>query len=153
MKGSAYTWTNITACSWIHGAWLSKPRRNDTIPASQRWSRFLRWPSGSKLKPRSHPSNGVVAFLERWKKFITARYRSKNVGHRNGNAVRIRSVTAYGPSYRFESFELHKYCERWERVFSAPAKCTAVITTLSQSLAPLDASSWLCIAATKSEGK
>ena len=55
---------------------------------------------------------------------------------------RICSVTIYGPSYRFKSFDLHKI---WRAVrkgqFSALAMITAAITMLSQSLAPLDASS------------
>jgi len=56
---------------------------------------------------------------------------------------RIRSVTTYGPSYRFESVELHKILRAARKgQFSAPAMFTAAVTTLSQSLAPLDASSW-----------
>ena len=49
---------------------------------------------------------------------------------------RLRSVTAYGPSYRSASFE-HRTLRAVERgQISAPAKFT------SASLAPLDASSW-----------
>ena len=56
---------------------------------------------------------------------------------------RIRSATADGPSYRSESFELHKILRAVRSgQFSAPAKFTTAPTTPSQSLAPLDASSW-----------
>jgi len=56
---------------------------------------------------------------------------------------RIRSVTAYGSSYRSESFERHTILRAARKgQFSAPAKFIAAITTLSQSFAPLDASSW-----------
>jgi len=47
---------------------------------------------------------------------------------------RIRSVTSYGPSYRSESFELHKKIASSKKVqFSAAAKFTTAITTLGQS--------------------
>jgi len=52
-----------------------------------------------------------------------------------------RSVTAYGPSFRSECFELHQLL-RAVRKGSAPAKFIAALTTLSQSFAPLDASWW-----------
>ena len=95
------------------------------------------------LKSRSHRQNVAGAFLERWKKFITARNRSPPLNrswaplrHR-----RIRSATADGPSYRSESFELHKILRAVRSgQFSAPAKFTYAPTTPSQSLAPLDKS-------------
>ena len=71
------------------------------------------------------------------KKFITARNRSPPLNRS------IRSATADGPSYRSESFELHKILRAVRsRQFSAPAKFTYAPTTPSQSLAPLDESSW-----------
>ena len=96
------------------------------------------------IKSRSHRQNVAGAFLERWKKFITARNRSPPLNrswaplrHR-----RIRSATADGPSYRSESFELHKILRAVRSgQFSAPAKFTYAPTTPSQSLAPLDKSS------------
>ena len=94
--------------------------------------------------PRSHRKNVAGAFLERWKKISTARNRSPPLKrswaplwHR-----RIRSATADGPSYRSESFELHKILRAVRSgQFSAPAKFTNAPTTPSQSLAPLDESS------------
>ena len=51
--------------------------------------------------------------------------------------IRIHSVTAYGPFYRSESFELHKILRAVRKgQFSAPAKFTTGLTTPSQSLAP-----------------
>ena len=97
------------------------------------------------LKARSHRPNFVGAFLERWKKFISARYRSPpfNRSWPPLRQRRTRSATADSPSYRSESFELHKILRAVRRgQFSAPAKFTAAPTTPSQSLAPLDASSW-----------
>ena len=96
------------------------------------------------IKSRSHRQNVAGAVLERWKKFITARNRSPPLNrswaplrHR-----RIRSATADGPSYRSESFELHKILRAVRSgQFSAPAKFTYAPTTPSQSLAPLDESS------------
>ncbi|WAR29643.1 hypothetical protein MAR_003211 [Mya arenaria] len=82
-----------------------------------------------RLKARSHRKNFAGAFLER--SWPPLRQR------------RIRSATAYGPSYRSESFELHKILRAVRSgQFSAPAKFTTAPTTPSQSLAPLDASSW-----------
>jgi len=44
---------------------------------------------------------------------------------------RIRLITAYGPSYSSESFELHKILRAVRKgQFSAPAKFSAAITTL-----------------------
>ena len=97
------------------------------------------------FKARSHRQNFAGAFLERWKKFITARYRSPpfNRSWPPLRQRRIRSATADGPSYRSESFELHKILRAVRSgQFSAPAKFTTAPTTPSQSLAPLDASSW-----------
>ena len=97
------------------------------------------------VKARSHRQNFAGAFLERWKKFITARYRSPpfNRSWPPLRQRRIRSATADGPSYRSESFELHKILRAVRSgQFSAPAKFTTAPTTPSQSLAPLDASSW-----------
>ena len=97
------------------------------------------------IKARSHRQNFAGAFLERWKKFITARYRSPpfNRSWPPLRQRRIRSATADGPSYRSESFELHKILRAVRSgQFSAPAKFITAPTTPSQSLAPLDASSW-----------
>jgi len=56
--------------------------------------------------------------------------------------IRIHSVTAYGPFYRSESFELHKILRAVRKgQFSAPAKFTSGLTTPSQSLASQDANS------------
>ena len=97
------------------------------------------------FKDRSHRQNFAGAFLERWKKFITARNRSPpfNRSWPPLRQRRIRSATADGPSYRSESFELHKILRAVRSgQFSAPAMFTTAPTTSSQSLAPLDASSW-----------
>ncbi|KAI8491423.1 hypothetical protein Bbelb_310560 [Branchiostoma belcheri] len=78
------------------------------------------------LKARSHWRNFAGALLER-------------------NAVYARPPLTFleGPSYRSESFELHKILRAVRRgKFSAPAKFTPAPPTPSQSLASLDASSW-----------
>ena len=93
------------------------------------------------LKPRSHRQNVTGAFPGAVKKksspLVTVHHRWTEVGHR-----RIRSANADGPSYRSESFELHKILRAVRSgQFSAPAKFTYAPTTPSQSLAPLDESS------------
>ena len=99
------------------------------------------------LKPRSHRTNEAVAFLERWKK---VHHRSLSFNKRWPPLRNrcIRSDTANGPAYRSDSFELHKILRAVRKgQFSAPAKFTAALTTLSQSLASLDANSWTIVSA------
>ena len=106
----------------------------------------VRW---TTVNATLRPGLTARTLLERsWsgeKKFITARYRSPpfNRSWPPLRQRRIHSATADGPSYRSESFELHKILRAVRSgQFSAPAKFTTAPTTPSQSLAPLDASSW-----------
>ena len=99
-----------------------------------------------KLEGVTGPSHSILSpgHTARTKKFITARNRSPPL-NRSWAPLRhrhIRSATADGPSYRSESFDLHKIL--WavrSGQFSTPAKFTYAPTTPSQSLATLDESS------------
>jgi len=87
--------------------------------------RCWKTPSYNPDKAPVPRKNGAVAFMERWpfkKRWPLLRKR------------RIGSVTAYGPSYRFKSFELHKILRAVRKgQFSAPAKFTAAIFNNAKS--------------------
>jgi len=84
------------------------------------------------MKPRSYRTNVAAAFLERWKKLNTARYRSTTLATVKETPYTLGNLLWSLLSLR-KFWAAQKIASGKKVQFSAAAKFTAAITTLSQS--------------------